>query len=130
MFTFTVDDQPVEAASLDEIDRLLTDLEAAGTDEFIVEREPELYITVLYDGIYYVVIYHDYRDPEACVTIDASAETHESRDRRTFNVAGTPTPIPRNICLPKTVGREVIKKFCADGGLSTSVYWLKDGAGT
>jgi hypothetical protein len=116
----------VEVQTPDELNRVLRELEASQVDCFIVERTEDWFLSVLSRRRHYAIVYHDYRNQP--VILDASTTTSELRERSTFIVGGTPTPIPRNMCLSKAVGRDVIKLFSETGELSSKVHWLIDGA--
>ena len=103
---------------------LIRQLESEGKDCIVVEKCEGLHITVLPRPDHYVVIFEDYKTSRGI--LNASRAPMESTDTVSLKVGGTPTPIPRNMCLKRDVGLQVVRDFCRTGEPSPLVYWLRD----
>jgi hypothetical protein len=122
--SFVTNDVRIKAQSSDDARRIIMDFESKGENCFVVEEADALFLTVCMNRSYMVIVYGDYTGPRTMLS--ASLSACEIAERVVFDVSGTPTPIPRNMCLQKELGIHVIIDFCWGQQLSGLVHWIKD----
>jgi hypothetical protein len=112
--------------SADEAVSLLKELEKQGRDHALLFVRTKLYLAVIMNKRCIAIIYQD--DSSSPELLDASVSAEPSPEKVSVSIEGTPTPIPKSMCLPKRTGIEVIRYFCKTGGeLSPLVFWLREG---
>jgi hypothetical protein len=117
----------IKVESPEVIAQLIRDLEEKGRDDLLLKMSEGVFLGIILGKRYIAVQYYNYSKEDFPIELGASLACEDSYERVILSVGGTPTHIPRNRCLPRRTGVEVVRYFYqTQGKLYPQVFWLPE----
>jgi len=129
-WTLEHDEEEVEVESEQQLRDILLSLPADKEPCVLLEHFSGDYMTVAANGLVVAIVFQPNSRHKVGLSASMDPRFHANPDKEgdwyEFLVGGTPTPVPKDRCIPQEIAIEVVVHFFRHRALLDKVAWRSD----